>query len=128
MKLSIHYTPKMVANANSYSPSAGKPAQVMDSWVNLGLPLAIVEPLPVSVDQFALAHDRAFVEGVLSGKINNGFCSTLASVAASLPYTSGVLLSAARAALENRCGAIAPVPASIMPATTLPAAIAPSTA
>lgn len=107
MKLSIHYTPKMVANANSYSPSAGKPAQVMDSWVNLGLPLAI-ELLPVSVDQFALAHDRCICrKAFFPEKINNGFCSTLASVAASLPYTSGVLLSAARAALENRCGAIA---------------------
>jgi hypothetical protein len=26
MKLSVHYTPKMLANADSYSPSAGKPA------------------------------------------------------------------------------------------------------
>ena len=51
MELSIHYTTKMVANAESFSPSAGKPAQVMDSWASLGLPLNIVEPLPVSVDQ-----------------------------------------------------------------------------
>jgi len=108
MKLSIHYTPKMVANADSYSPSAGKPAQVMASWAELGLQLDIVEPSPISVDQFSLAHDRAFVEGVLSGKIDNGFGNTLPSVAASLPYTSGVMLSAARAALENQRGAIAP--------------------
>ena len=108
MKLSIHYTPKMVANADSYSPSAGKPAQVMASWAELGLPLDIVEPSPVSVEQFSLAHDRAFVEGVLSGKRNNGFGNRLPSVAASLPYTSGVMLSAARAALENQRGAIAP--------------------
>ncbi|MBK7023551.1 MAG: histone deacetylase, partial [Sulfuritalea sp.] len=108
MKLSIHYTPKMVANADSYSPSAGKPAQVMASWANLGLPLDIVAPLPVSIDQFCRAHDRAFVEGVLSGEINNGFGNKLPSVAASLPYTSGVMLSAARAALANQWGAIAP--------------------
>ena len=75
MKLSIHYTSKMVANANSYSPSAGKPAQVMDSWADLGLPLEIVVPSPVSVDQFALAHDRVFVEGVLSRRINNRISS-----------------------------------------------------
>lgn len=108
MKISIHYTPKMVANAESFSPSAGKPAQVMDSWASLGLPMNVVEPLPVSVDQLCLAHDRAFVEGVLAGSINNGFGNKLASVAASLPYTSGVMLSAAREALTNRCGAIAP--------------------
>ena len=73
MELSIHYTPMMVADADSYSPSAGKPTQVMDSWAELGLPLNIVVPPPVSMDQFALAHDRNFVEGVLSGKIDNGF-------------------------------------------------------
>lgn len=108
MKLSIHYTPKMVADANSYSPSAGKPIQVMDSWADLGLPLDIVAPAPVSVEQLSLAHDRAFVEGVLSGNIKNGFGNALPSVAASLPYTSGVMLSAARAALANQWGAIAP--------------------
>lgn len=86
MKLSVHYTPKMLANADSYSPSAGKPALVMASWAESGLPLNIIEPPPVSVDQFSLAHDRAFVEGVLSGGINNGFGNTLPSVAASLPY------------------------------------------
>lgn len=108
MEISIHYTPRMVASADSYSPSAGMPVLVMDSWADLGLPLNIVEPLPVSVDQFALAHDRAFVEGILSGRINNGFCNKLASVGASLPYTSGTMLSAARAALANQWGAVAP--------------------
>ena len=108
MRHSIHYAPKMVADADSYSPSAGKPAQVMDSWADLGLPLNIVVPPPISVDQFSLAHDRAFVEGVLVGKLNNGFGNKLLSVAASLPFTSGAMLSAARAALANQCGAIAP--------------------
>ena len=82
MGLSIHYTPKMVAESHSYSPSAGKPAQVMDSWADLVLPMEIVAPAPVSVDQLSLAHDRAFVEGVLSGNIKNGFGNTLPSVAA----------------------------------------------
>jgi len=108
MKLSVHYTPKMVANADSYSPSAGKPAQVMASWAESSQPLNIIEPLAVSVDQFSLAHDRAYVEGVLSGEINNGFGNTLLSVTTSLPYTSGAMLSAARVALANQSGAIAP--------------------
>jgi acetoin utilization deacetylase AcuC-like enzyme len=108
MKLSIHYTPFMVADAASYSPSAGKPAQVMASWADLGLPLEIAAPTPTSVDQFSLAHDRAFVEGVLSGQINNGFGNKLPSVTASLPSTSGAMLSAAREALANQWGAIAP--------------------
>ena len=108
MKLSIHYTPKMVADASSYSPSAGKPIQVMASWAELGLPLDIVEPAPVSMDQILLAHDRAYIEGIFSGKIKNGFGNTLSRVTESLPYTSGVMLSAARAALTNQLGAIAP--------------------
>jgi hypothetical protein len=73
----------------------------MESWSDLGLPLDIVKPAPVSVDQLSLAHDRAFVEGVLAGTVKNGFGNTLPSVAASLPYTSGAMLSAARAALAN---------------------------
>ena len=37
----------------------------------------------------------------------NGFSNRSAKVAASLPYTSGAMLSAAREALDNGCGAIA---------------------
>lgn len=51
MEFTIHYTPLMAADATSYSPSAGKPAQVMASWADFGLPLEIVVPPPVSVDQ-----------------------------------------------------------------------------
>lgn len=108
MEFTIHYTPLMAADAASYSPSAGKPAQVMASWADFGLPLEIVVPPPVSVDQICLAHDRAFVEGVLSGQRSNGFGNTLPGVAASLPFTSGAMLAAARAALANQRGAIAP--------------------
>lgn len=108
MRLSVHYTPKMVANAESYSPSAGKPALVMASWAECRLPLNIIQPAPVSLEQLSLAHDPAFVQGVLAGKISNGFGNKSTCVAESLPYTSGVMLSAARAALDNQCGAIAP--------------------
>jgi len=108
MTLSIHYTANMVAHADSYSPSAGKPAQVVASWAECGLPMTIIEPPPVGIDQLALAHDRVFVENMLAGKINNGFGNKRPEVAASLPYTSGAMLAAARAALQNQCGAIAP--------------------
>ena len=108
MNLSIHYTPAMVAEASSYSPSAGKPLLVMASWRAMGFPLEITPPTAVTIDQLSLAHDRGFVKDVLSCRRKNGFGNTLSTVSASLPYTSGAMLSAARAALANGQGAIAP--------------------
>lgn len=108
MKISVHYSPKMVAEVDSYSPSSSKPAQVMASWLDSGFPVEINEPVPVNVEHFALAHERAFVEGVLAGEINNGFGNRRLGVAKSLPYTSGAMLGAARTALDNKQGAIAP--------------------
>lgn len=108
MQLTFHYTDHMVAEAGSYSPSASKPAQVMASWARLGWPMQIVEPLPVTEAQLCLAHDSDMVRGVLSCEKANGFSNRNSKVADSLPYTSGAMLSAARQALENGCGAIAP--------------------
>jgi acetoin utilization deacetylase AcuC-like enzyme len=108
MQLTFHYAHHMVAEADSYSPSAGKPAQVMASWAALGLPMQVIEPIPVTETQLCLAHDPDFVRGVLSGVKTNGFSNRSQAVAASLPYTSGAMLSAARQALENGSGAVAP--------------------
>ncbi len=108
MKIAVHHTPKMVADAASYSPSAGKPALVMEAWARLGLPLDVRAPTPVTEQQLCLAHDRDFVSGVLGGRVRNGFGNRLASVASSLPFTSGAMLAAARDALANGWGAVAP--------------------
>ena len=32
MRIPVFYTPNMVANFNSFSPSAGKPEQVVEAW------------------------------------------------------------------------------------------------
>ena len=106
----VYFTEKMVASIESFSPSAGKPRQVVDSWLKLGVPIRIVEPSPVTVDQLCLAHDREYVEGVLGLKIANGFGNTSKELAGTLPWTSGAMLSAAREALKN--GAVAVAPAS----------------
>lgn len=104
----VFYCPKMVADAASFSPSAGKPALVVESWKTLGVPIELREPQPVSVEQFSLAHDPKFVADVLHGRRENGFGNRLPAVAATLPYTSGAMLSAAREALNNHLGAVAP--------------------
>src|SRR5262245_13231430 len=107
--LRVFYTPKQAAPDNvSFSPSAGKPPQVVESWQRLGIPLDIIEPQALSRDDLKLAHEPHYVDGVLDREIPNGFGNTLASVAASLQYTSGSLFSAARDALSSGNVALTP--------------------
>lgn len=108
MTITVFYSPLMQAEAGSYSPSAGKPALVVESWRMLGIPMEVCAPVPVSREQLLLAHSEAFVDGVLEGRMSNGFGNRSLEVAASLPYTCGSMLSAAEQALINGKGAVAP--------------------
>lgn len=100
----VFYSPKMVADSGSFSPSASKPEWVVQAWREAGLPIELVEPGPVSREQLALAHERAYVDGVLDGRLANGFGNRSQAVAASLPFTSGAMLAAARAAIDGARG------------------------
>lgn len=106
--ISVFYTDEMVADAQSYSPSAGKPREVVESWRRLGIPLNIVAPAPVTREDFYRAHDPMFVDEVLNCQLDNGFGNRLPEVARSLPYTSGAMLSAAREAISKGRVAVAP--------------------
>jgi len=108
MTITVFYSPLMQAEAGSYSPSAGKPAQVVESWRMLGIPMEVCAPVPVSREQLLLAHAESFVDGVLEGRLSNGFGNRSPEVAASLPYTCGSMLAAAEQALINGKGAVAP--------------------
>jgi acetoin utilization deacetylase AcuC-like enzyme len=108
MALPVFYSPEMVANPSSFSPSAAKPALVVAAWQRLRLPIEVVAPVPATIDELALAHDRAHVEGLLDGRVPNGFGDRSRDVAASLPYTTGAMLSAARHAIAHRTIACAP--------------------
>jgi len=99
--LPLFYDPRMVAPRTSYSPSSAKPTQVVASWRALGVPLVDLPLAPVTLDEFALAHERDYVEGVLARRIPNGFGNRDERVAASLPWTSGAMLSAARHVLRS---------------------------
>lgn len=70
--------------------------------------IRMFEPEPVSRQQLALAHDREYVDGVLDCLISNGFRGRQADVAASLPWTTGSFLTAARLALSNARVACSP--------------------
>lgn len=95
-KIPIFYNEKQTATKNSsFSPSAGKPAKVLESYKASGIPIEIMDFKPLKRSQIALAHDPAYVAGVLSGKRANGFGNTLKEVNETLPYTTGSMLHAA---------------------------------
>jgi len=106
----VFYTARMVADSEGYSPSAAKPKAVVATWQELGLPLSLREPAPVSLKQLELAHDAAYVTDVLNCVAENGFGNCSKAVAQSLPYTTGAMLAAAREALGN--GRVAAAPCS----------------
>lgn len=97
-----------MADSDSRSPSAAKPAAVVAAWQEAGLKIALRAVNPVSEDDLSRAHDARFVRAVLAREIPNGFGNTREDVAHSLPYTSGAMLDAARSALSGRI-ACAPV-------------------
>lgn len=105
----VFYSERMVANISSFSPSASKPKHVMKSWGRLGVPIRVIEPIAITKQQFYLAHDHEYVDGVLGLQIANGFGNHSPEVAASLPWTSGAMLSATREAIKNGGVAVAPV-------------------
>lgn len=106
--MKIFYTSRMVAPARSGSPSPEKPGLVVEGWREAGIPLDIEEPEAATVDDFALAHDRRHVEEILSLRKANGFNTCEAKITASLPYTTGAMVSAARWAVQNQSAAAAP--------------------
>jgi acetoin utilization deacetylase AcuC-like enzyme len=102
--MKVFYRPEQTArNSGTYSPSAGKPALVVQDWLSRGLiqDTDVLGFEPVSRADLKRAHDSHFVDGVLDLGIPNGFGNQDAGVAASLPYTSGSLLAAARHAIEH---------------------------
>jgi len=104
----VFYSEEMLAETDSFSPSAGKPRHVLSAWQRAGLPVIVNTFTPASVPDLCLAHDPAYVQGILSGNLPNGFGDTSPDVARSLPYTTGAMIAAASTALGTGC-ACAPV-------------------
>ena len=108
-RLKVFYRPEQsVRDNDSFSPSGGKPSLVVSRWRQLGLPIDECPFEPATRDDLALAHDRQYVDAVLDLKRPNGFGNTLPSVAASLQYTVGSMIAAARHAVTTHEGAVSP--------------------
>jgi acetoin utilization deacetylase AcuC-like enzyme len=107
--LKVFYTQRQTASANlSLSPSAGKPALVVAALQRLGLPIEIVEPRRAAVAEICLAHDRSYVHAVLRGERNNGFGNASRTIAETLPWTAGSMLSAAESMIGRSEAALSP--------------------
>jgi len=107
--MQVFYTPQMVANADSFSPSAAKPAQVVAAWQAAGFPIQVFAPAPASLAQLYRAHDPAYVDDVLACRRSNGFGNRRQAVAQSLRYTSGAMVAAVQAAIKEGGITCAPV-------------------
>lgn len=101
----------IVPDSGCESPSAQKPAAVVESW-KLEFPIEIIPPVPAELEEFCFAHDPDFVKDVLACRHPNGFGNTSRAVAAALPWTTGAMLSAARHALSVSSGGVAAAPCS----------------
>jgi acetoin utilization deacetylase AcuC-like enzyme len=104
------FSEEMVCRSFAFSPSAEKPRHVMASWIHAGIPLDVEAPRPATVAELCLAHDGAYVHGVLAGERENGFGNQRSEVAAALPFTTGAMLSAARWVVDH--GGVAAAPCS----------------
>lgn len=107
-RIPVFYPPLMVADTDSFSRSASKLAAVVESWLNLDIPLDIIVPEPASAEDLARAHLPAYVDAMFSCRVANGFGNRMESVAKTLPYTNRAMLAAAREALRNGRVAVAP--------------------
>lgn len=105
----VLYDPRQTClDAHEMSPSARKPALVVEAWIESGLPVEVRGFEPVAPADFEAVHDSVYVQGILSGTIRNGFGTFSKAIAASLPWTSGSLLAACRAALSEGGAACSP--------------------
>lgn len=107
-KIPVFFRDEQVAPEQGYSPSAAKPAQVMAEWKRRKFPIEVRSFLGASTTDLRLAHDAKYVRDVLSCDEENGFGTRDPRVAASLPFTTGSMIAAAREAYETRSVACSP--------------------
>lgn len=105
----VVYSDAMCAPVQGYSPSAAKPAAVMAAWRSRWPGLDVRPPVPATREDFYRAHARRYVDDVLDCHAANGFGTRVPEVSASLAYTTGALLTAARWALADGAAVAAPV-------------------
>ena len=84
------------------SPSASKPALLVRRWFESERNIEFADFIPVTKEDFYLAHDKKFVDEVLGCQRDNGFGTRHLEVAAALPWTTGSFYAAALSAYQNK--------------------------
>lgn len=104
----VFFDERMVAPDALPSPSAGKPEKALHAWQVSAMPIEVMPFEPMSLDDLCRAHRPRHVAEVMDLTRKNGFGTHSATVAATLPWTSGSLYAAARWALDHRGIACSP--------------------
>lgn len=100
--LKVFYSSDMVSHAGrGISPSDRKPLEVSLALGKTSWPIELVAPEPTALDDICRVHEQSFVADVLELRRASGFGSISASVARSLPFTSGALYDASVSALKE---------------------------
>lgn len=105
----VFYCDAMVGDASSFSPSAGKPKPVVESWQALGIPMTVRDVAPVSHETLCLAHSADYVKRIFGGQEPNGFKNKRIDLAETCRYTVASMIEAGREAVHNGNVAVAPV-------------------
>lgn len=99
--MKIFYNPlQSCAEANGYSPSASKPALFVADTLQHFPSVQVIKSRPANLLNFARAHSAGFVQDILDCRADNGFGNRSPAIAATLPFTTGSFMSAARHAMK----------------------------
>ena len=88
---------------DSFSPSSWKPASVVGDWINRKLVGKVDHRNPrcLEAEDMYIAHDKAYIDGIMDCTIANGFGNKSQQVASTIRFTTGSMLSAAEYAIEH---------------------------
>lgn len=89
------FSEQMVAyDKDIYSPSARKPKFLAQRIIDDGLPVSWHEPMKADIEDIKAVHDPQMVEDILACRRNNGFSTKSNSIASTLLYTNGAMITA----------------------------------
>jgi len=107
--IKVFYDPRQTAKTNnSFSPSAQKPAKVIESIKKLGIDYEVASFNPIKREDLYRIHSKAYVDGVLDLKKPNGFSNRLKEVVDALIWVSGSMTAAAKWAYNKNSITLSP--------------------
>jgi acetoin utilization deacetylase AcuC-like enzyme len=101
--INVFFKPQMQKENKSFSPSASKPALVVQDWKALfNEKISIVSFDKFNQKDFYHIHDKNYVDGIFNGNINNGFGIKDADFSSTFLETNASLYYASLDALNNQ--------------------------